>query len=90
MKHNIVESKTILFIPQSDITIMVEKQADEVIGLNFMFGEEMDEFHRNFSNNDEDLLKFYNATKLSIAANDEIELFQEVIFAYVRYKDELY
>jgi hypothetical protein len=88
MKHTVIASKTILYIPQSDLTVLIEKQDDEVSALNFMFGDDIDEFHRNFSNNDKDLLKFYNAVEGAISGNDEIGLIQEVIFAYVKYKDD--
>lgn len=89
MKNVIVESSQIVWCPGDDRYIVIFKQEDEVIGLNYMQGSELYDFRQYYCNVDEDLTNFYKAIEpyLNHEDNDEITRINMAIWAHFEYRN---
>lgn len=88
MNYTKVQSEEIVWCPGDDRHVFIKKEKDVIIGLNFCQGDEIEYFIDHFTDIDHDLTRFYRAIKGTIDIDDEIELINEVIWAYVRYKND--
>jgi hypothetical protein len=88
MKYIKVQSEEIIFSHENDRYILIKKENDKIIGLNFMQGDEFDHFVEHYSYIDEDLTRFYQVVSEFINLDNEYDLINEVIWAWFRYKNE--
>jgi len=86
MNHKLIKSTEIYWCRQHDRHIYVVKEGDEVIGLNYMQGEEFEYFEKDYMNIDEDLTDFYNSLNTYLNGEDEIEQINQAIWAYHTYE----
>ena len=63
MEYKVVESKEIIWCEYDDRYILIVKEDDDVVGLNFMQGDELDIFKEKYNYVDEELTDFYNAVE---------------------------
>ena len=61
MEYKVVESREIVWCPLDDRYILIVKENENVVGLSFMQGDELDVFKEHYSNIDTKLTDFYNA-----------------------------
>ena len=87
MNCKIIESREIVWCNDDDRYILIIRSNNEIIGLNFMQGDELDVFKWGFSNIDPDLTDFYNATKLYLSGNSELDRVNQAIWAHFDYKN---
>jgi hypothetical protein len=85
MKNELIKSTQIYWCPGHDRHIYVVKENNDVVGLNFMQGDEYDLFEREFTSVDEDLTDFYNALASYLNGEDEIERINQAMWAYHAY-----
>ena len=88
MKYIKVQSEYIIFSKENDRYIFIKKENDKIIGLNFCQGDDFEYFVDNYMDIDHDLTNFYRAISGFIDLPNEFDLINEVIWAYVRYKNE--
>lgn len=86
MNHKLIKSTEIYWCNQHDRYIYIVKENDDVIGLNYMQGEDFEYFEKNYSNIDEDLTDFYNSLDSYLNGEDEIECINQAIWAYHTYE----
>lgn len=87
MNYTKVESREIVWCPSDDRYILIIKEKDEIIGLNYMQGEELPLFKKQYNEIDEDLTDFYNAVKPYLdERNDEIAGINAAIWSYHEYE----
>ena len=88
MNYQIVESREIVWSEYNDRYILIVKENDEIVGLNFMQGDELDVFKRDFMYIDEELTDFYNAVEPYLdTRNDEISKINAAIWAFHEYRN---
>ena len=88
MNYQIVESREIVWSENNDRYILIIKENDEIVGLNFMQGDEFDVFKRHFMYIDEELTDFYNSIEPYLDdRNDEIGKINAAIWAYFEYRN---
>ena len=89
MSYKVVESREIVWCPGDDRYILIVKEDDRIIGLNFMQGDELDVFKRDFSNIDYDLTDFFNAVELYLNHDEynQIDRINAAIWAYFEYRN---
>lgn len=85
--NKLIRSRQIYWCHGDDRYVLVIKDNDEVVGLNYMQGDEYSLFLEHYNCIDKDLTKFYNAINY-FDGETEIDRINEAIWAYVRYKDE--
>ena len=86
MDYKVVESREIVWCPSDDRYILIIRLNDEIIGLNFMQGDELDDFKEQYSDIDYDLTDYYNAVEPYLdTRNDEVGKINAAIWAYFEY-----
>ena len=63
MEYKVVESREIVWCPSDDRYILIVKEDDNVVGLNFMQGDELNMFKKDFDYIDDKLTDFFNAVE---------------------------
>jgi hypothetical protein len=87
MSGKVVESREIVWCNDDDRYILIIRSNDEVIGLNYMQGDELDIFKRDFSDIDYELTDFYNAIHPYLAGESRIGRINQAIWAHFEYKN---
>lgn len=93
MKYKVVESKEIVWCEYDDRYVLIIKSNDEIIGLNFMQGDELEMFKEDFTYVDEKLTDFYNAVSPYLGGESELDRINQAIWAFHSYRvlrDERY
>ena len=86
MNYQIKESREIMWCDSDDRYILIIKEDDEIVGLNYMQGEELDIFKRDFNYIDEELTDFYHSIEPYLdARNDEVSKINAAIWAHFEY-----
>ena len=86
MEYKVVESREIVWCPNDDRYILIIKEDDDVVGLNFMQGDELDIFKEEFNYINAKLTDFYNAIEPYLdARNNEVGKINAAIWAYHAY-----
>ena len=88
MNYQIVESREIVWSENNDRYILIIKENDEIVGLNYMQGDELGVFKRDSMYIDEALTDFYNAVEPYLDdRNDEVGKINAAIWAYFEYRN---
>ncbi len=85
--NKLVNSRNIWWCPDHDRYVLVVTEQDEVVGLNYMQGDELDIFLSDFSEIDPDLTKFYNSVAPYLSGEYQIDRINQAIWAYFDYKN---
>ena len=88
-EYELIESKQIVWCNQDDRYVYIIKVKDDIVGLNFMQGEELDEFKREFCYADSRLTKFYNAIHPYLGGECELDRINQAIWAYCSYQESV-
>lgn len=84
----VLEERKIVYCEGDDRTIFILKQGDEVIGLNYCQGEaDINWFNANYGDMEEDLSFFYNAVRVFLGGETEIDRINQAIWAHFEYKN---
>jgi hypothetical protein len=84
----IIKSRDIYWCPGDDRHVLVVKKDGNVVGLNYMQGDDLEFFESYFSNIDEDLTKFYNCIEGALNGDSEIDRINQAIWAHHSYTNE--
>lgn len=88
MNYKVVESREIVWCNHDDRYVLIVRENDEIIGLNWMQGDDLELFKEAYSMIDPDLTDFYNAINLYLdERNDEIGKINAAIWAYFEYRN---
>ena len=93
MEYKVVESREIVWCPCDDRYILIIKEDDDIVGLNFMQGDELEMFKEDFTYVDEKLTDFYNAVSPYLGGLSELDRINQAIWAFHSYRvlrDERY
>ena len=82
-----IESKTIVKCFSDDRFVYIEKEENEITGLNFMQGDEIEYFKDHYCEVDQDLTIFYNAVCVYLGGESELDRINQAIWAYVEYRN---
>lgn len=85
--NNLVSSRNIWWCPDHDRYVLVVTEQDEVVGINYMQGDELDIFLSDFSEIDPDLTKFYNSVAPYLSGEYQIDRINQAIWAHFDYKN---
>ena len=89
MEYKVVESREIVWCKWDDRYILIVKEGDDIVGLNFMQGDELDMFKENYSTIDTKLTDFYNAVcpYLVHEGTSEIGRINAAIWSYFEFRN---
>jgi len=87
MDYKVIESREIVWCPGDDRYILIIKENEAIVGLNYMQGDELDIFKRDFSDIDYELTDFYNAIHPYLAGESRIDRINQAIWAHFEYRN---
>ncbi len=87
-EYELIESTQIVWCNQDDRYVYIEKVQDEISGLNFMQGQELNEFKQYYCRRHVELTKFYNAIHRYLGGKCELDRINQAIWAYVSYRND--
>ena len=87
MDYKVVESREIVWCDSDDRYILIVKENDAIVGLNFMQGDELDMFKKYYSNIDYDLTNFFNAVEPYLVhdGTSEVDRINAAIWSFHEY-----
>jgi hypothetical protein len=85
MEYKVVESKQIVWCEYDDRYVLIIKEDENIIGLNFMQGDELDIFKSDFNYVDAKLTDYYNAVAPYLGGLSELDRINQAIWAYHAY-----
>lgn len=83
----LVKSESVYWCNDDDRYIRVFKVGMEVVGINYMQGDELDLFEERYKDIDEDLTNFYTALSPYLNGDTEIDRINQAIWAHFDYKN---
>lgn len=86
-EYKLITSSEIYFSHGDDRHILIMKEGNEIIGLNFMQGDDIEIFLERYSDIDHDLTDFYNGVKYYLGGITELDRVNQAIWAYFDYKN---
>ena len=87
MKYQIKQSTEFVWSSEDDRYIMVMKEDNEIIGLNYCQGDEFEYFVEHFTDIDHPLTDFYNSIKYYLTGETELDRVNQAIWAHFDYKN---
>jgi hypothetical protein len=87
MEYKVVESSEIIWCNIDDRYILIIKEDDEIVGLNFMQGDELDIFKEKFNYVDAKLTDYYNAVASYLSGASELDRINQAIWAYFEFRN---
>jgi len=84
-EYKLISSSEIYFSHGDDRHILIMKEGEEIVGLNFMQGDELELFLELYSDIDHDLTDFYNGVKYYLGGITELDRVNQAIWAYHQY-----
>lgn len=87
MNYTIKESKEIVWCGDDDRYVLIVKQDDDVIGLNFAQGDELEHFKKHYNTIDQRLTNFYLATSVYLGGTTELDRINQAIWAYFEFRN---
>ncbi len=89
MNYKVVESREIVWCDSDDRYILIVKEDDAIVGLNFMQGDELELFKEQYSNIDYDLTDYFNAVEPYLVhdGTSEVGRINAAIWSYFEYRN---
>jgi hypothetical protein len=87
MQYKVVESREIVWCPSDDRYILIIKEDDDIVGLNFMQGDELELFKEHYSTIDTKLTDFYNAVTPYLCGESELDRINQAIWSYFEFRN---
>jgi hypothetical protein len=87
MNYKVVESREIVWCDSDDRYILIIKEEDAIVGLNFMQCDELELFKEQYSDIDYDLTDFFNAIHPFLAGESRIDRINQAIWAHFEYRN---
>jgi len=87
MNSKIVESREIVWCNDEDRYVLIIKENNEVIGLNYMQGDELDLLKEQYDYIDYELTDFYNAVKDRLSGYCELDRINQAIWAHFQFRE---
>jgi hypothetical protein len=83
----IISSESVYWCQEDDRYVRVFQLGDVISGINFMQGNDYELFNDEYQGIDEDLTKFFHATKNHLSGDTRIERINQAIWAWFDYKN---
>lgn len=89
MEYKVVESREIVWCNLDDRYILIIKKDDDIVGLSFMQGDELESFKEHYSDIDYELTDYYNAIEpyLMHEGTSEIGRINAAIWSYFEFRN---
>ena len=82
-----VQSEEIIFSKDDDRHILIKKEYDKIVGLNYCQGDDFEFFVDNYMDIDHELTDFYNAIEPYLVHDNEVDKINAAIWAFFEFKN---
>ena len=86
MNNKVLKSRRIIFCLGDDRIVLVVKEANEIVGLNYMQGDDL-EYFKDFKEIDQDLTDFFKVIEPHLIHDDQIDRITAAIWAHFEYRN---
>ena len=83
----LIRSSWIYWCDSNDRYILVIRDRGEIVGLNYMQGDDYPGFLESYNYTDVELTKFYNSIKDYLSGSTELDRINQAIWAHFNYKN---
>ena len=83
----LIKSREIYWCNDDDRHVLVVRDENGIVGLNYCQGDDLEYFEENFSNIDKGVTKFYNSIDGALNGTTEIDRINQAIWAYFAYEN---
>lgn len=87
MNNKLLESREVIYCPSDDRIILVIKEDDDIVGLNYMQGDDLDYFKDSFLYVDTELTDFFNAIEPYLGHDNEVDKINAAIWAHFEFRN---
>ena len=87
MNNKLLESREVIFCPSDDRIILVIKENDDIVGLNYMQGDDLDYSKHSFFCVDTELTDFFNAIEPYLVHDNEVDKINAAIWAHFEFRN---
>ena len=86
--NKLIKSREIYWCNDDDRHVLVVRDENGIVGLNYCQGDDLEYFKENFKDIDEDLTRFYNSISCYLKGGTSIDRINQAIWAHHEYKNE--
>ncbi len=84
----LIKSREIHWCNHDDRHVLIVRDENGIVGLNYCQGDDLEYFEENFKDIDEDLTRFYISLDHYLNGATEIDRINQAIWAHFEYKNE--
>jgi len=84
----LIKSREIHWCNHDDRHVLIVRDENGIVGLNYCQGDDLEYFEENFKDIDEDLTRFYISLDHYLNGATEIDRINQAIWAHHEYKNE--
>lgn len=85
--RKLINSREIYWCNDDDRHVLVVRDDNGIVGLNYCQGDDLEYFEKNFKDIDEDLTRFYISLAPYLNGTTEIDRINQAIWAHFDYKN---
>jgi hypothetical protein len=85
-EYTVVNSTEQVWCDSDDRYILIIRQNNEIVGLNFCQGNDFEVFTRDFSSIDQDLTDYYNSVSNYLTGVSEYDRINQAMWGYLEYR----
>jgi hypothetical protein len=85
--NELVKSKEIYWCQGNDRYVLIVREDGNIVGLNYMQGDDLEYFESAYGNIDVELTKFYNSVKAYLNGDTELDRINQAIWAHFDYEN---
>ena len=86
-EYKVVQSKEIVWCNGDDRYILIMRENDEIVGLNFMQGDEFEVFVEAYDEIDHDLTNFFKAIEPYLVHENQLDRINAAMWAWIDIKE---
>ena len=87
MDYKIIFSEEIVWCHGDDRHIIIKKENNEIVGLNYCQGDDLEYFLENFNEIDHDLTNFFKSIEPYLIHEDQVDRINAAIWAHFEYRN---
>jgi hypothetical protein len=85
--NKLIKSKEIYWCEGYDRYVLIVREDGDIVGLNYMQGDDLEYFESTYGNIDVELTKFYNSVKAYLNGDTELDRINQAIWAHFDYEN---
>jgi hypothetical protein len=85
--NKLIKSKEIYWCKDDDRYVLIVRENGNIVGLNYMQGDDLEYFESTYTNVDFELTRFYHSVMPYLNGDSEIDRINQAIWAHFDYEN---